>query len=96
MYYRSEYDDLLMKVFITEVQNKSPFPFLSRTCICTGISLLTRPTTKSLDVLHSFLPQPLNILDIIDISIGQISILLHYGALQISTLPLLTTLQSTP
>ena len=41
---------------------------------------------SSLDVLHSFLPQPLNILDIIDISIGQISILLHYGALQISAL----------
>ena len=49
--------------------------------------VFTRLTTKSLDVLHSFLPQPLNILDIIDISIGQISILIHYGALQISTLP---------
>jgi len=41
----------------------------------------------SVDVLHSFLLQLLNILDIIDISIGQISILLHYAALQIPTLP---------
>jgi len=73
------------------------FPPLSRICICTGIHSAMASHRANHQIIRCLIfPAPtFNILDIMDISIGQISILLHMAPSGYQPFPLLTTLPPT-